>query len=72
VEEYVPPIIARAVKAELSSGQPNLHQILHDMLDAEMLRTVLAECGGNQVQTARRLGLSRNGLRAKMRNFHLE
>jgi DNA-binding protein Fis len=41
-------------------------------LDSELLRMTLAECGGNQVQTARRLGISRNGLRAKLRTLGLE
>jgi DNA-binding NtrC family response regulator len=64
--------IARAVNAALASDQPNLHEALHEMLDGELLRMALAACGGNQVQTARRLGLSRNGLRAKMRTLGLE
>ena len=64
--------IAQAVKAALTSGQANLHDALHEMLDGELLRMAFAECGGNQVQTARRLGLSRNGLRAKMRALGLE
>lgn len=64
--------LAKTVKAALASGQANLHQILHDLLDAELLRMTLAEYGGNQVQTARRLGLSRNGLRARMQSLGLE
>lgn len=65
-------MMEQAVKAALASEQADLHQALHDMLDRELLRAALAECGGNQVQTARRLGLSRNGLRAKMRALGLE
>jgi DNA-binding protein Fis len=42
------------------------------MLDRELLRTTLAECEGNQVRAARRLGISRNGLRAKMRIHGLQ
>jgi DNA-binding NtrC family response regulator len=64
--------LARAVQAALTTGQPNLHQSLHDALDMELLRRTLAECNGNQVQTARRLGLSRNGLRARLRALGLE
>ena len=64
--------LAQAVKAALASGQANLHKSLHDSLDAELLRMTLADYGGNQVQTARRLGLSRNGLRARMRALGLE
>jgi DNA-binding NtrC family response regulator len=64
--------IMRAVQAALASGQADLHQSLHETLDRELLRATLAECQGNQVQAARRLGISRNGLRAKMRALGLE
>ena len=64
--------IARAVRSALAAGETDLFQRLHDMLDLELLRLALAECGGNQVQTARRLGMSRNGLRAKMQALGLE
>lgn len=64
--------ITRAVQAALASGEGNLNQSLHDLLDGVLLRLALAECGGNQVKTARRLGISRNGLRAKMRTYGLE
>jgi DNA-binding NtrC family response regulator len=64
--------IAMAVKVALASGDDNLYQPLHDMLDLELLRLVLAECNGNQVQSARRLGISRNGLRAKMQALGLD
>jgi two-component system nitrogen regulation response regulator GlnG len=64
--------IIAAVKAALATSDENLYQSLHDMLDLELLRIVLGECSGNQVQSARRLGISRNGLRAKMQSLGLE
>jgi DNA-binding NtrC family response regulator len=64
--------MTRAVKAALASGEANLNQSLHGLLDDALLRMALAECGGNQVKTANRLGISRNGLRAKMRTYGLE
>ncbi|MGH7134284.1 MAG: sigma 54-interacting transcriptional regulator, partial [Pirellulales bacterium] len=64
--------LSRAVQLALVLGQADLHQSLHDALDVELLRSTLAECGGNQVQTSRRLGLSRNGLRARLRALGLE
>jgi two-component system nitrogen regulation response regulator GlnG len=64
--------IAQAVRAAIASTDENIYESLHNMLDLELLRRVLAECSGNQVQTARRLGISRNGLRAKMEALGLE
>jgi DNA-binding NtrC family response regulator len=64
--------IAQAVKAAIATGDENISESLHNMLDLELLRQVLAECNGNQVHTARRLGISRNGLRAKMETLGLE
>jgi DNA-binding NtrC family response regulator len=64
--------ILRTVQAALASGETNVHQSLHDLLDRELLRAALAECDDNQVQAARRLGISRNGLRARMRALGLD
>jgi DNA-binding NtrC family response regulator len=64
--------IAQAVRTAVASGGENLYESLHGILDLELLRLVLAECDGNQVQAARRLGISRNGLRAKMEALGLE
>ena len=58
--------ILRAVDAAMKCKRTDLHAYLQEVLERELLRCTLAECGGNQVQTAQRLGISRNGLRAKM------
>lgn len=71
-KESVSAGIAQAVKAAIATGDENISESLHNMLDLELLGQVLAECNGNQVQTARRLGISRNGLRAKMEALGLE
>ncbi len=63
--------MARAVRAVLDSGQAKPYRALQDMLDRELLEMALDECGHNEVQTAERLGLSRNGLRAKMRRLEI-
>jgi DNA-binding NtrC family response regulator len=58
--------LARAARLAIDSGQADLYQHLHTLLERELLRLTLDACGNNQVQTAKRLGLSRGGLRAKM------
>ncbi|MBW3597429.1 MAG: sigma-54 dependent transcriptional regulator [Planctomycetes bacterium] len=64
--------IAQGVRAALAANETNLYHRLHDIWERELIRQTLAACGGNQVQTARRLGISRNGLRAKMQAHGLE
>jgi DNA-binding NtrC family response regulator len=43
-----------------------------DLLEREVLGQVLAATGGNRSETARRLGLSRPGLRKKMKRLKVE
>ena len=54
------------------SGQPNLHQWLHDGLDRDLIQHTLQQCGGNQTQLAERLGLSRNTVRKLVQKYGLE
>ncbi|MBR3641198.1 MAG: sigma 54-interacting transcriptional regulator [Oscillibacter sp.] len=39
--------------------------------ERELLRSTLAECGGNKAEAARKLGLSRTALYKKLHNYHL-
>lgn len=54
------------------SGQPNLHQSLHDRLDCDLIQHALKQCGGNQTQVAERLGLSRNTVRKLVKKCGLD
>jgi DNA-binding NtrC family response regulator len=54
------------------SGQSNLHQLLHDGLDRDLIQHALKQCGGNQTQLAERLGLSRNTVRKLVQKYGLE
>jgi DNA-binding NtrC family response regulator len=53
---------------EATIVQPGTSTLQADVLrfEADRLRTVLAECGGNKSEAARRLGLTRNGLLKKL------
>jgi DNA-binding NtrC family response regulator len=63
---------ARGVQAAIAVGDADLYQRLHDLWEKELIQQTLEACGGNQVHTARRLGISRNGLRSKMQAHGLE
>ncbi len=55
----------------LKEGTTALSTEAHQQLDRMLLRLVLQHTGGNQVQAARILGISRQTLRAKAREFGL-
>jgi len=54
------------------SGQPTLHESLHDSLDRELIRFAMEQAGGNQTLVAERLGLSRNTVRKLVQKAGLE
>jgi two-component system nitrogen regulation response regulator GlnG len=55
----------------LEEGTTALSAETHQQLDRLLLRLTLQHTGGNQVQAARLLGISRQTLRAKAREFGL-
>ena len=55
----------------LEEGTTALSAETHQQLDRLLLRLVLRHTGGNQVQAARVLGISRQTLRSKIRDFGL-
>jgi DNA-binding NtrC family response regulator len=59
------------IEAAWRSNQPDLWPYLHDRLQRELLEFALAQPGVSQVQLARRLGMSRNYLRARLKHFGL-
>jgi DNA-binding NtrC family response regulator len=71
-EDAVTAGIRRAVRAALDGGQSNLHPRLSEILERELLAETLRRLGGNQVQTARLLGIARSTLRVRMQAFGLE
>ena len=64
---------SRAIRAKLGSlaGQGTLAEATR-ALEEEMIRSALQAVDGNKVQAARMLGLSREGLRKKMKRYGLE
>ena len=49
----------------------NMHALLMGKVEQCILRQVLRRTGGNQVQTAKILGINRNTLRKKIHDYDL-
>ncbi len=67
------PVEAESVEAELAKVQQAVLGLLklntpdlHQRLDAAILTTTYRQCDRNQLETARRLGMSRNVIRARL------
>jgi DNA-binding NtrC family response regulator len=52
-------------------GRGSLHRVVLSYVEKLLLTTVLNECRGNQVRSAEILGINRNTLRKKIRDFGL-
>ena len=63
---------ASTIQQAWESGEPDLHQSLHDALDRDLMQYALQQCQGNQTLLAERLGLSRNTVRKLVGRFDLK
>jgi len=59
--------IANDLRTLLESGHPDLYE----QVERVLINTAFEHCQGNQVHTARRLGVSRNVVRAQLKRFGL-
>ena len=64
--------IRQAVGWAINNGHGNLYSVLHDMLERELIEASLKELKGNQAQVAKRLGIARNTLRARIQQYGLD
>lgn len=59
--------VGEVVRRRLVGGQQDIYRELLQRFDAAVVEATLQHVGGNQVAASRRLGVSRNTLRAKLR-----
>ncbi|MGV3532608.1 MAG: sigma 54-interacting transcriptional regulator, partial [Chthoniobacteraceae bacterium] len=64
---YIAELLAAARIGELE----NIHSVVHDAVDRELMSQAIRLAGGNQAEAARWLGISRLTLRAKLRALGL-
>jgi two-component system nitrogen regulation response regulator GlnG len=61
----------RAARSGSTEG-PALHERFLELVEAPLLRTVLAHCGGNRAAASQVLGIHRATLRQKLRRYGME
>jgi two-component system nitrogen regulation response regulator GlnG len=61
------PELAGFIEQRLAAGSQDLYAETLALMERQLLTRVLRECGGNQVQAARLLGITRGSLRTKLR-----
>jgi DNA-binding NtrC family response regulator len=64
--------LRQAIAWAWQSSQPDLWPLLQQHLECELLRYAMEQPGLSQVQLARRLGMARNTLRARLKQYGLE
>jgi DNA-binding NtrC family response regulator len=57
---------------EADRGHKELHQFIVDQVESALISAILKECENVQTKTATRLGINRNTLHKKMKDFGLE
>jgi len=69
-----PRVLSAAAPLALSAASPPLHDLPTALAQLEegMIRAALAETGGNRAETARRLGIRRQLLYTKLRQYGIE
>ena len=50
----------------------DLHPRIVDRVERELIAQVLKTCGGTQIRAAAKLGINRNTLHKKIKDYHLD
>ncbi len=64
--------LVRHAVSEAGATEDNLHQKIVGRVERELIEQVLAECAGVQIKAAAKLGINRNTLHKKLKEFGLE
>jgi DNA-binding protein Fis len=67
----VQTLVQRGIK-EADRNHKELHQFVVENVESALIREILKECENVQIKTAARLGINRNTLHKKMKDFGLE
>ncbi len=71
LDEYIKSKLSLFVKDMKNGSARNLHPMLIRAMEEPLITQVLQETNGNQIQAADMLGMNRNTLRKKIREFRI-
>ena len=60
------------VNERLAAGSENIYSEAVELMEREMIPRILKHTGGNQLQSARLLGIARNSLRSRIRSLRIQ
>lgn len=62
----------RFVNERLAAGSENIYSEAIELMEREVIPRILKHTGGNQLQSARLLGIARNSLRSRIRSLRIQ
>ncbi len=72
VEDQAPEEMAGWIARTIQQGGEDIHGRIIGQVEAEMIRQGLEKCRGNKIKTAALLGINRNTLTKKVKDYSLE
>jgi DNA-binding protein Fis len=72
VEEEAPVALDVWIARQLHTTGGSVHKTVMEKIEGELIRQALETCGGNKIKTARLLGINRNTLTKKVKDYALE
>jgi len=71
IEEFLEEKLKRYLKEMTELGNCNLYDTVLSEVERSLINIVLRETGGNQLKAAKTLGINRNTLRAKIKEYRI-
>ncbi|GAB4414933.1 MAG: nitrogen fixation sigma-54 dependent transcriptional regulator GnfM [Thermodesulfovibrionales bacterium] len=72
IEEFLEDKLKRYLKEMVDLDNCNLYDAVISEVEKALIKIVLNETGGNQLKTARTLGINRNTLRSKIKEYRIK
>ena len=72
MKEFLEDKLQRYIKELTKLGNSSLYDTVTSEVEKALIELALKETGGNQLKTAKALGINRNTLRAKIKSYRIK